>query len=229
VTPDNRIVAMGDSAVAVQFEQRIDARLNARAIQVAGLVEAGRFPGVRDVVPTYCSVAVYFDPLRTTVDRLIAWLADIVASVENAPPGDGEVIRVPVCYDGDFGPDLQSVATCAGLSVAEVVETHAAPVYRVFMLGFVPGFAYMGTLDARIAAPRHSTPRLKVQAGSVGIAGLQTGIYPTDTPGGWRLVGRTPLRPFDLSRPAPFLFKAGDRVQFVPIGRDEFHRLSRDS
>jgi inhibitor of KinA len=228
VTADYRIVAMGDAAVAVQFEQRIDVRVNARAIRVAELVEAGRFPGIRDVVPTYCSVAVYFDPLRTTLERLISWLADVVARVEDATPRDGVVIRVPVCYSADLGQDLQSVAGFAGLSVAEVVEAHAAPVYRVFMLGFVPGFAYMGTVDSRIAAPRHSTPRLNVPAGSVGIAGLQTGIYPTDTPGGWRLVGRTPLRPFDASRPAPFLFKAGDRVQFVPIGRDEFDRLSRE-
>ena len=229
MTADYRIVAMGDAAVAVQFEQRIDVRVNARAIRVAELVEAGRFPGIRDVVPTYCSVAVYFDPLRTTLERLISWLADVVARVEDTTPREGAVIQVPVCYTADLGPDLPSVASFAGLSVAEVVEAHAAPVYRVFMLGFVPGFAYMGTVDSRIAAPRHSTPRLKVPAGSVGIAGLQTGIYPTDTPGGWRLVGRTPLRPFDASRPAPFLFKAGDRVQFVPIGRDEFDRLSRES
>ena len=134
-----------------------------------------------------------------------------------------------MCYGGDLGPDLPSVAAFARLSPDEVVGAHAALDYRVFMLGFVPGFAYMGTLDSRIAAPRHPTPRLRVPAGSVGIAGQQTGIYPMETPGGWQLVGRTPIRPFDLSRPVPFLFKAGDRVRFVPIARAEFERLSHDS
>ncbi|MEP7310093.1 MAG: 5-oxoprolinase subunit PxpB, partial [Acidobacteriota bacterium] len=131
-------------------------------------------------------------------------------------------IRVPVCYGGDFGPDLESVAHRAKMSTEQVVAVHSGEVYRVFMLGFLPGFAYMGLVDPRIAAPRHSTPRLSVSKGSVGIAGRQTGIYPADTPGGWQILGRTSVRPFDITRSPVFAFKAGDSVQFVPVTRDEY-------
>jgi KipI family sensor histidine kinase inhibitor len=220
---------MGDSAVAIELEARIDAQVNARAIQLADIVRRRQFPGVRDVVPTYHSVAIYFDPLRTRVEGLVSWLDDLAAHSTNAPEHKSDRIRVPVCYGGDFGPDLESVAHLAGLSPDQVVSTHAATLYRVFMLGFVPGFAYMGTVDARIAAPRLTTPRLSVPAGSVGIAGQQTGIYPSQTPGGWQLVGRTPLRPFDAARAEPFLFTAGDHVEFVPINRHEFERLAAAS
>jgi len=134
-------------------------------------------------------------------------------------------IRVPVCYSGDFAPDLAAVAAFAGVTEAEVARLHASRVYRVFMLGFVAGFAYMGTVDDRIAVPRLSTPRLKVPGGSVGIAGAQTGVYPVSVSGGWQIIGRTPLKPFDPSRPEPFLFKPGDAVQFYAIEPDEFARL----
>jgi inhibitor of KinA len=130
-----------------------------------------------------------------------------------------------VCYGGDYGPDLADVASLAGMSPEEVVAVHAAVTYRVFMLGFLPGFAYMGVVDARIAAPRRANPRVRVPKGSVGIAGRQTGIYPLDAPGGWQLIGRTALEPFDIARPSPFLFKAGDCVRFVPVARTELERL----
>jgi inhibitor of KinA len=132
---------------------------------------------------------------------------------------------VPVCYAGEFGPDLAEVAAFAAVSEAEAVRLHTSRMYRVFMLGFVPGFAYMGIVDAHIAAPRLSTPRVRVPAGSVGIAGVQTGIYPVSTPGGWRIIGRTPLKPFDLSRREPALFKPGDAVQFYAIDPEEYARF----
>jgi KipI family sensor histidine kinase inhibitor len=130
-----------------------------------------------------------------------------------------------VCYAGEFGPDLAAVAAFAAVSETEAVRLHTARTYRVFMLGFMPGFAYMGTVDARIAAPRLPAPRIRVPAGSVGIAGVQTGIYPASTPGGWRIVGRTPLKPFDLSRQEPVLFKSGDAVQFYAIDPGEYARF----
>jgi inhibitor of KinA len=132
---------------------------------------------------------------------------------------------VPVCYGGEFGPDLAAVAAFGGVAAADVIRLHAARTYRVYMLGFVPGFAYMGTVDERIAAPRRAEPRPRVPAGSVGIAGSQTGIYPSSTPGGWQLVGRTPIAPFDLSRARPFLFDAGVSVRFHPIEPAEYARL----
>jgi KipI family sensor histidine kinase inhibitor len=132
---------------------------------------------------------------------------------------------VPVCYSGEFAPDLAAVAAFGGITEAEAVRLHTLPTYRVFMLGFSPGFTYMGPVDGRIAAPRLPAPRVRVPAGSVGIAGVQTGIYPAPTPGGWQIVGRTPVRPFDLSRSEPFLFRPGDAVQFHAIDASEYARL----
>jgi KipI family sensor histidine kinase inhibitor len=212
----------GESSIIVEFEERIDPVVNARAIALADRIDAARIAGVRDVVPTYRAVAVYFDPLRTDVEalrqRLAGDAADVPASVEETRTP----VRIPVCYGGDLGPDLASVAERSALSQAEVVDLHVSATYRVFMLGFVPGFAYMGLVDARIAVPRHTTPRVRVPLGSVGIAGVQTGVYPAETPGGWQLIGRTPVKPFDPQRAEPFLLKAGDSVQFFAIDRARF-------
>jgi KipI family sensor histidine kinase inhibitor len=216
-----RIVHAGDSVAIVEFADRIDERINAQAIFVAGRVERAALAGVRDVVPTFRSVAVYFDPLRTDYDVLHRLLSHAAAEqVADGPGANGRsnaLVRIPVRYGGEHGPDLRDVAAFAGLTEAEVIERHATPVYRVFMMGFVPGFPYMGSVDPAIAAPRRSTPRVRVPAGSVGIAGSQTGIYPSETPGGWRLIGHTDLRLFDLSRPEPFLLKPGDAVEFYPV------------
>jgi len=218
-----RIIDAGDSALLVEFEDRIDPVVNACAIALANAIDAAHLAGVRDVVATYRSVAVYFDPLHTSRNGLL----DLIESerVRLRPLVEvREPIRIPVCYGEDFGPDLAAVAAFGGLAPAEVIRRHVSRRYRVYMLGFVPGFAYLGIVDRAIAAPRRAQPRLRVPAGSVGIAGSQTGIYPTDTPGGWQLVGRTPVRPFDQSRSEPFLLKAGDEVEFYPIDRDEYER-----
>lgn len=212
----------GDSAVIVEFEERIDAAVNSRVVALARSIQTARLGGVLDVVPTFRSVAVYFDPLRTDFDALSDRLQHAAAEARAVAATPSAPIRIPVWYGGAFGPDLAEVARFAGLTEAEVIARHSAPVYRVFMLGFVPGFAYMGTVDPTIAAPRRSTPRVKVPSGSVGVAGGQTGVYPAETPGGWQIVGRTPLRPFELSRAEPFLLKAGDHVQFYPIVGDQF-------
>jgi KipI family sensor histidine kinase inhibitor len=224
-TKDFRIVPAGDSAIVVEFQELIDPAVNARAIRLADQVQAGAIAGVRDVVPTYRSVAVFFDPIRTDYRRLVDWLEREANRPGGPPVVERTPISVPVCYGGELGPDLAAVAAFASMSPDEVVATHAGAIYRVFMLGFVPGFAYMGLLDARIAMPRRATPRVRVPRGAVGIAGVQTGIYPAETPGGWQLIGRTPVKPFDGARPAPFLFKAGDAVRFVPIGLAEYDQL----
>ena len=216
-----RIVPAGDSAIVVEFEERIDPAINARAIALADAIQASGIAGLRDVVPTFRSVAVYFDPLRVDYDALVA----IVERGAEPSGGDlrpDQVVRIPVCYGGELGPDLPEVAEFAHTTDDEVVRIHTAGRYRVFMLGFVAGFAYLGTVDERIAMPRHSTPRVRVPTGSVGIAGVQTGIYPAETPGGWRVIGRTPVKPFDADRPEPFLMKAGDRVEFYAIDRAEY-------
>jgi inhibitor of KinA len=219
-----RIVHAGESALIVEFEERIDPGVNARTIACADAIHSFRLAGVRDIVPTYRSVAVYFDPLRTDTDAL---MRSVEQAASQPPPASSAArvpVRIPVCYGGELGPDLGTVAAFAGMPEDEVVNVHATTTYRVFMLGFVAGFAYLGIVDRRIAAPRHSTPRVRVPIGSVGIAGMQTGIYPAETPGGWQLIGRTPRKPFDPSRDDPFLMKAGDSVQFYPIERDEYDR-----
>ena len=219
-----RLVAAGDSAIVIEFDDRIDAAVNARAIALASALQEASVRGVRDVVPTYRSVAVYFDPLRTAYDQLVDRIGQELRHPSPDPSAARPPLRIPVCYGGDLGPDLPEVAAFAHVSEAEVVKRHAAATYRVFMLGFVAGFAYMGTVDASIAIPRRPTPRVRVPLGSVGIAGVQTGIYPAETPGGWQLIGRTPVKPFDANRAEPFLMQAGDHVQFFPISREEFTR-----
>ncbi|HEY6210905.1 MAG TPA: 5-oxoprolinase subunit PxpB [Vicinamibacterales bacterium] len=219
-----RIVSAGDSAIVVEFEERIDPVVNAQTIALADSIQSAAIAGVRDVVPAFRSVTIYFDPLRTDYDGLLSR----IESEGRQPPARATrpttPIRIPVCYGGDLGPDLAAVAAFAGISEREVIDRHTARTYRVFALGFVAGFAYLGIVDDTIAMARHATPRVRVPAGSVGIAGVQTGIYPAETPGGWRLIGRTRIKPFDLARPDPFLLKAGDSVQFYPIERDEFER-----
>ena len=204
----------GDSALLLELDAVIDAQVNAHAIAIAAVVRAQGIRGVRDVVSTFRSVAVYFDPL-------IADAAAVRAALERAAssPGDvhgGRYVEVPVAYGGEFGPDLEGVATFAGLTPGQVIERHAAADYRVFMLGFLPGFAYMGTVAPEIAAPRKATPRLRVPGGSVGIAGPQTAIYPRDSPGGWQIIGRTALQLFDPARSPATLFAPGDTVRFTP-------------
>ena len=225
----HRIVAAGDSAIVVEFEARIDPAVNAQAISLAEAVQAAGVAGVRDVVPTYRSVAIHFDPLRTDIDALTGEVDRALASGSSSSAAARSPIRIPVCYGGEFGPDLPAVAAYAGCSEQTVVLAHTATTYRVFMLGFVPGFAYLGIVDQRIAMPRHAVPRVRVPARSVAIAGVQTGIYPSETPGGWQLIGRTPLAPFDPDRPEPFLMKAGDAVQFYAIERAEYDRVSKSA
>jgi inhibitor of KinA len=213
--------------VIVEFEERIDPAVNARTIACAEAIQAMNMPGIRDVVPTYRSVAIYFDPLRTDGDALLERIAHEAEHAVVPEATSSAPVRIPVCYGGELGPDLASVAAFAGMPEEDVVRVHSSATYRVFMLGFVPGFAYLGLVDERIAMPRHSTPRVRVPTGSVGIAGVQTGIYPAETPGGWQLIGRTTTRPFDPARSEPFLMKAGDSVQFYPIDRVEYDRLAR--
>ncbi|MGE3178039.1 MAG: 5-oxoprolinase subunit PxpB [Vicinamibacterales bacterium] len=229
--PDVHVVPAGDTAFLVEFPARMDAAISACVIALWHDLRERRIPGVRDLVPAYATLAVYFDPLRTDVPALVALLERAAAAAGSAAEGSAAapavrpIHRIPVCYGGELGPDLEEIAAETGLSRDEVIRAHAGATYRVFMLGFMPGFAYMGEVDRRIAAPRRPTPRLKVPAGSVGIAGRQTGIYPMASPGGWRLVGRTPVRPFLPGRDPAFLFQAGDAVQFVPVALERFHEL----
>lgn len=216
-----RLLPAGDSAIVVEYGDGIDLRVNARVRLLHHALSAHPDAGIVETVPTYRSLMVHYDPLaapREDVERLILAAA---ARLPEDVPEPTRTIEVPVAYGGDAGPDLRDIAALAGLSVQDVIDLHASGDYLVFMLGFMPGFPYLGGLPARIATPRLATPRTLVPAGSVGIAGPQTGIYPSDSPGGWRLIGHTPLRLFDPRRSPPTLLEAGDRVRFVPVSEAE--------
>lgn len=200
----------------VELGQAVDPVLNARAIILADRIRGRGVIGVCDVVPGYGSVGIHYDPLQADLAALERAILIESAGLDAVEPArDARVIEIPVVYGGDAGPDLESVAAVSGCTSADVIARHASRTYRVYMLGFVPGFAYMGRVDASIAVPRHRVPRERVPAGSVGIAGEQTGVYPIASPGGWQLIGRTDVRMFDAARTPASLLAAGDLVRFV--------------
>lgn len=214
----------GEGGIVVELGDAIDAALNARVHQLAGEVRARLGDRIIEVVPTYRSLLVRHDPLRVPRRVLVRELEEMVAGLpaDAAATAAARTVHVPACYGGELGPDLAFVAQHAGLEPREVVAIHSGATYQVFMLGFTPGFPYLGGMPSRIATPRLETPRQRVEAGCVGIGGVQTGIYPVASPGGWRLIGRTPLRLFDPGAGSPFLLAPGDHLRFVPITRAEY-------
>lgn len=223
-----RILPLGDAGFLVEFGDSIDLAVNDRVVSFARAVERARVPGVVEVVPAYRSAAVYVDPVETDLASLREALGTLAGNLPMDPADRRRIVTIPVLYGGEAGPDLPALAERAGLSVEEAITLHASVEYRVYMLGFSPGFPYLGTVPDAIAAPRLPEPRINVPAGSVGIAGRQTGIYPQDSPGGWRVIGRTPLVLYDPARTEPFLLEPGDRVRFVPIDRREFDRVKEE-
>ncbi|WP_297556607.1 5-oxoprolinase subunit PxpB [Thermococcus sp.] len=214
-----KIKPLGDSALLISFGETIDEEINEKVHALTRTIEQANFEWLVEVVPAYSSLAVIYDPTLVDFESVKRAIEGIEIASERF---EGKLVEVPVVYGGKYGPDLEFVAKYNGLSVDDVIEIHSRPVYRVYFLGFLPGFAYLGGMDERIATPRLEKPRLKVPAGSVGIAGKQTGIYPLESPGGWRLIGRTPLRLFNPAKDPPTLFRPGDRVKFVPIDESEF-------
>lgn len=216
---------VGDAALVVSsVRQEIDPTVSSRVLRMAGEIRRRGMAGMRDVVESYCAVTVHFDPLQTDVDSLLSELSQAVAdeerlteSASDTPETSPRLVTVPVRYGGSAGPDLTAVAERVGCSESDVIDLHASKTYRVYMLGFLPGFAYMGLLSPRLALSRRDRPRVDVPSGSVGIAGRQTGVYPMTAPGGWHLIGRATLRPFDSRRDEPFLFRTGDTVRFEPV------------
>ena len=229
--PAPRFFPMGDQALIVEFGDRIDPDLSAHIAGVALRLRDSRPIGVLDIVPAYATLALHYDPaaVGTGTSPYEALVETIGTWLKTKYTGDalaGRVIEIPVCYGGVFGEDLQALAQSRGLSVDDVIALHSGATYHVHMLGFVPGFAYLGGLDARLATPRRDTPRPRVPAGSVAIAGEQTAVYPLDTPGGWQIIGRTPLQLFTPEATPPSLLNAGDSVRFVPISAQEFEARS---
>ena len=213
-----RVRTAGDTLLLVEWDAAIDPEVNRRVIAVAERLRRRVRRGVRDIVPAYRSIGIHYDPLLTDLPALERVIAEEAShEVDAAADGETRLVEIPVRYGGRHGPDLQSVAEWAGCSTAEVVERHAGRVYRVYMLGFVPGFAYLGRVDPSIAAPRRRVPRDRVPRGAVGIGGEQTAVYPAATPGGWQLIGQTSLVMFEPGREQPSLLRPGDCVRFIPV------------
>lgn len=221
------VCPVGDTGLLVSFEQRIAQSIGAAAAALNTRVAAAAIPGVVETVPAFASLLIFYDPLVTEYDAV----ADAVQKLAQAPgsdtaAGEGRLVEIPVCYGGTFGPDLPFVAEHAGLTEKEVIELHAGREYRIYMLGFLPGFPYLGGLDERLFTPRLASPRTAIPAGSVGIGGEQTGVYPIASPGGWQLIGRTPLKLFDPAAGA-LPYAAGDRIRFKPITREAFDAIAK--
>jgi KipI family sensor histidine kinase inhibitor len=222
-----------EAALLIRLGERIDATQNTRALAVAAALRAARLPEVRDVAPAYASVCLRYDPAAwvsagaTPFAALAARAGTLVENVATPTEPATPPVEIPVCYGGEHGPDLAALAAHAGLDPAEVVARHVAVRYRVAMLGFAPGFPYLLGLDPALAMPRRASPRTRVPAGSVAIGGAQTGIYPRATPGGWNLIGRTPLALFDAARTPPALLAPGQYLRFRAIDAAEFARLAR--
>jgi len=229
VEPVYRLLSEGEGGLVVELGDAIDPAVNARVHRLADAIRRELARDVLEVVPTYRSLLVLFDPLRVQRAPLVLRIERLLSGLlaGNGPPEAARLVRVPVSYGGSRGPDLEFVATQNSISADEVVALHASASYLVYMLGFTPGFPYLGGMSERIAAPRLASPRTRIPAGSVGIAGAQTGIYPIESPGGWRLIGQTPLRLFDARSEPPFLLAAGDRVRFYPVGEEEWLDIER--
>jgi inhibitor of KinA len=220
-----RYLVAGDSALVVEFGDAIDPAINRRVRELLLSIDRAGIDGICDLVPSYRSLLVLYDPLRTTFEDLRGRLGDLQVHAADRPVPPPRVVEIPTAYGGVSGPDLPFVARHNGLTEHEVVAIHAATDYLVYMMGFSPGFTYLGGMSERIAAPRLETPRTAIPAGSVGIAQQQTGIYPVESPGGWRLIGRTPVSLFDPSRTPPVIVDAGDYIRFVPVAPDEYSAI----
>ncbi|PKV66451.1 5-oxoprolinase subunit PxpB [Pontibacter ramchanderi] len=228
-----RLYPLGDSAITVQFGDSIDKATHTKVRAFSAYLDRHPFTGFVEQVPAFNSVTVYYDPWQaseqgfynpyTHVTEQLQYMLKVAR--ENDKAAAPRIVEIPVCYNGSFGPDLEYVARHTKLSPQEVIASHTRGKYQVYMIGFAPGFPYLGGMAKKLATPRKQNPRPAIPAGSVGIAGNQTGIYPIETPGGWQLIGRTPLRLFDPNREQPSLLQAGDQIRFVAISEKEYWKL----
>jgi inhibitor of KinA len=216
-----RFLSAGDRALVVEFGDRIDRELSADVLRLGAIIGSSALDGVVETVPTFRSLTVYYDPLVTTRAKLQPAIAGLLEG-EHRPQAGASLWRVPACYEGEFAPDLDDVARLTGLTRGDIVALHSSTRFHVYMLGFLPGFPYMGDLPEVLALPRRADPRTRVPAGSISIAMTLTAIYPYESPGGWHLIGATPVRLFDARQASPALFNPGDAISFEPIDPDRF-------
>ncbi|SEB72954.1 5-oxoprolinase subunit PxpB [Paenibacillus sp. GP183] len=242
-----RFLPLGDRAIVIDLGGGIHPDTHAKIKSLCFQLELNPFPGIVEIVPAFTTVSVFYEPMklrdpntgvqlphygitaaRSPFEVVKEIVSRMVSFLDSTTPESPKVVEIPVCYGGEFGPDLQDVATHTGLSSEQVIKIHSSQDYLVYMIGFAPGFPYLGGMSERLAVPRRSTPRQSIHPGSVGIGGKQTGVYPISTPGGWQLIGETPLKLFRPDQPEPSLLKAGDIVRFLPIQPDQFEDWKED-
>jgi len=224
---------LGDSALTIDFGNSIDDQTNQKVLQLYHQIKDAHIPYLTDLVPAYSSLTVYYDVISvySTEHSAFEAISELIENIteEKPKPVDGtkRLIDIPVCYEIKYALDIYEIARQKNLSVEEIIAIHTSKTYRVYMLGFIPGFSYMGLVDEQIEVPRKTEPRPNVEAGSVGIAGRQTGIYSLNSPGGWQIIGKTPLRLFNKDLAQPVLFEPGDEVKFYSITEDEFEDFKK--
>ncbi len=221
-----RYLPAGDSALVVELGDEIRPEINQKIRGLVLTLQERKIPGIREYVPTYRSLMISYDPALLLFHELVHEVKQVESQLEISAFTKARIVEIPVVYGGDFGPDIGCVAEHNGLNEHDVIKLHTDRDYLVYMLGFTPGFCYLGGMSARLETPRLVSPRTRIPAGSVGIAGEQTGVYPIDSPGGWQLIGRTPLCLFDPNREPAVLISAGDYVRFLPIDEREYQKIS---
>ncbi|MBE5035363.1 5-oxoprolinase subunit PxpB [Gallibacter intestinalis] len=222
-----KILTAGDSALLIEFEQKIAPEINAQITAFVHLLKEQHIEGVTDLIPAFASLLINYDPRVIGYKDLKARIEELLKIEVSEEASEARVFEIPVCYGGEYGPDIANIAENAGLSEQEVIDIHCSKDYLIYMLGFLPGFVYLGGLDERIHTPRLANPRISIPAGSVGIAASQTGIYPLNSPGGWQLLGMTPVKTYDPERETPILVEAGDYIRFVPVTEEEFLKIKK--
>jgi len=223
-----KIKFAGDCGITIEFENTISEDVNRQVVELKNAVENNETDGIIALVPTYRSLLIQYDSSKITYQTLIEFISQAIKNIGRNKSTKSKIYVIPVCYGGDYGPDIETVSTENALDISSVIDIHSSKDYRIYMLGFTPGFPYLGGMDKRIETARLEKPRTKIYAGSVGIAGGQTGIYPIDSPGGWQIIGRTPLKLFDRTKGQPFLLEAGAYIRFKPIDVDTFNKIEAE-
>ena len=220
-----RIMPTGDRALTVELGNEIDEHINARLMGFINKLQEARIKGIEEFVPSFRAVLIHYNPAILSYEKITKIINTALSEPITETSHHKKTVRVPVCYDIEYGPDIEDVAKHAGITTDEVIKIHTSTPYLVYMLGFQPGFPYLGGLDERLHTPRLETPRIKLEAGSVGIGGGQTGLYPMESPGGWRIIGVTPVRCYNPDKDKPIPYMAGDYIKFDAVSKEEFDEL----